>query len=119
MSPIHVKSKKEIELLKTLKKLNSDDIKTILHFLDNDAIECIGECCYNVIFTNLSLNKKSKKRLVKTLQGKEKVFKQICNKNKPVNIRRKLLRQNGGFLSVIIATALPIIADLIYNAVKK
>ena len=114
-----LQSPDKIELLKVLKKLKPDQLSTLIKFLNTDSIDCIGECCYNLLYTNLGLKKKTKKRIQNTLRGKEKIIKILSNRTNSIDRRKKILKQNGGFIGVLAATVLPIIADLIYNAVKK
>ena len=111
--------KKHIQLLKILKRLNKSDLTTVVKYLDNKGIDCLCECIYNALNTNLSLKKSVKKKLQRELKGKEKVLKILSDKNRSIKIRHRLLQQHGGFLSVIIGALVPVLIDLVVNRLKK
>ena len=90
-------------LLKILKKLKSNETKTLIPYLNSKAIHCIGECCQNLLFEDLSLNRRVKSKIQRKLKGKEKIFKNIASPNKSLKSKRKLLEQEGGFLATIAA----------------
>ena len=88
-------------LLKLLKKLKSDDTKTLVPYLNSKALHCIGECCHNILFEDLSLKRSVKSKIQRKLKGKEKIFKTISSPNSSLKRKRKLLEQEGGFLATI------------------
>jgi hypothetical protein len=55
--------KKYIPLLNVLKKLKPAEISGIIDFLNDDAVDNICECVYNVIHTDLNLPKQKKNKL--------------------------------------------------------
>ena len=94
-------NKPEIELIRTLKKLKSEDQKSIIKYLDETALNLIGECFHNILSTNLRLKKRDKKRLKEKLHGNEKLIRYISNKNRPLEKRRQKLTQSGKTLLFI------------------
>ena len=91
------------KLLHILKKLKSEDVKTLIQYLNSKALHCIGECCHNLLFEDLSLKNRVKTKLQRKLKGKEKVYKTIANPKSSLKHKRKLLEQEGGFLGTIAA----------------
>ena len=56
-------NKPEIALIRTLKKLKSEDQKNIIKYLDEPALNLLGECFHNILATNLRLKKKRQKEV--------------------------------------------------------
>ena len=94
-------NKPEIELIRTLKKLKSEDQKSIIKYLDEPALNLLGECFHNILSTNLRLKKRDKKKLKEKLHGNEKLIRYISNKNRPLEKRRQKLTQSGKTLLFI------------------
>jgi hypothetical protein len=46
-------------LLQVLKEIKAEDRAKIVSYLKTEAIEFIGECAHNVLFTDLGLKNKS------------------------------------------------------------
>ena len=109
--------KKHIDLLKLLKKLKCDDLKTVIRYLDDKAINVICEVCYNAVFTPLNLSKRKKKRLLRSVD--KSTLLKLSNRGKSVKVRKELLSQSGGFLPVLLSALVPVLVDLVYNAVAK
>ena len=76
-------NKPEIELIKTLKKLKAEDQKNIIKYLDEPALNLLGECFHNIVSTNLSLKKREKKKLKEQLAGNERLIRFIATKRNP------------------------------------
>ena len=118
---MHKRKKKteQVELLKTLVRLSPEKQKSILRFLDNDAIDLLCECTHNLIFTDLGLSCAEKRKLKGKIVGKEKLLKFISKRSNKHSRRKKKLLQTGGALGTILAIAVPILADLIMRATTK
>lgn len=111
------KRKNIITLLKTLSKTKPDNISEILDFLTDGAIDNICECVFNVIYTDLKLKKGKKIKLKNHLKSNCSVhkLKTVASKKVPISKRRKALAQVGKGLPMILATAIPFLADLIFG----
>ena len=59
-SNIKTKIKKNLPLYESLKKLPKEALKHVIEHLDDDSIDAICECVYNVVHTNLNMSKKKK-----------------------------------------------------------
>ena len=107
--------KKHIDLLKLLKKLKSDELKTISRYLDDRAVDVLCELCFNVVNTQLNLSKRKKKSLLSAID--KSTLLKLSNRAKSVKKRKELLSQSGGFISVLLGALVPVLVDLVYNAV--
>ena len=87
--------KPEIALIKTLKRLKAEDQKNIVKYLNESAVNLLGECFHNIVSTDLRLKKKDKKKLKEKLQGNEKLIRYIAKKSNPLEKRRQKLMQSG------------------------
>ena len=107
---------KKLELLKVLKKINNKDRPTIIKYLDDRGVDLVCECVQNILFNNVGLNLKEKKRLRSTLNKRQKAMKNIANKSNSFKRRRSLLNHHGGNpLALILSTALPLLTDLLFR----
>lgn len=111
------KKKNLVSLIKILSKSKSEDINDILEYLSDDAVDNVCECVYNVIHTDLKLNKRKKQNLKKFLKSNCSInkLKTVSSKKIPIFKRRKALTQIGKGLPLILGTALPFLIDLIFG----
>jgi len=63
-------SKEKFKLYKSLHKLKPDVLCDVIQHLDDNSINDLCECVYNVIHTDLSLSPKVKQRLRNQLKKK-------------------------------------------------
>ena len=56
-------SKEKLKLYQSLQKMKPDVLSEIMQHLDDNSINDLCECVYNVIHTDLSLSPKVKQRL--------------------------------------------------------
>jgi hypothetical protein len=106
--------KKYIPLLNVLKKLKPNEISAVVDFLNDDAIDNICECVYNVIHTDLNLPSKKKNKLRNFIKSNCSLHRinKISSKKEALFKRRKALKQEGKGLPMILATAIPFLIDL-------
>ena len=69
-----------VNLLKLIARLSPEKQNIIIRFLDENGINLLSETCYNVIFNDLNLTKRQKKKLKGKIKGKEKILKFIAKK---------------------------------------
>lgn len=110
-------AKQKIQLYKSLQKVKPDVLSDILQHLNDNSIDDLCECVYNVIHTDLSLTPKVKQKLRKQLKQKcsTKNLRTIVSKKIPVSKRRKALSQEGAGLGIILATVVPYLAKFLYD----
>ena len=89
--------------------------KAILEHCDNDLIQIICDCVYNVVKGNIpGINKKVVKKLVPHKKTLIKLTKRI-----PLKEKRKTLVQNGGLLPLLFPLVAPLVAPLIAKGAKE
>lgn len=95
--------KEHLSLLKLLSKTKQP--KYIVHELDTDILNCLSECCLNILHGNIPLSFQQKQKLKKHANKvRELTNKKISNK------KRKAILQTGGFLPALLAPILGAVA---------
>jgi hypothetical protein len=114
-------SKDKMKLYTSLHKLKPAVLSDVIQHLDDNSIDHLCECVYNVIYTDLSLSPKVKQRLRNQLKKScsTKNLKVITTKKIPVSKRRKALSQEGSGIGLILGTVIPYLAKLIYDRVTS
>ena len=102
--------KKEVPLLQVLKDIKPDQRTIILGSLDTKACTTISNCIRQVI-KNKKLNKKTKNKLLKVLGPQKDLLRNIISEAK-LSKKKELLPKLGGSLSLVLATAIPILLDI-------
>ena len=115
MAPTHMK--KHIDLLKLLKKLKCNELKTVIGYLDDIAINVLCELCFNALYTQLNISNRNKKKLKGSIDKRTIV--RLSNRNRSTKSRKKLLKQSGGFVSVLLGALVPVLIDLVYKVATK
>ena len=98
-------------ILKVLGTAHPSVVKAILKGHNKDLIDCLGECCHNILCGNVPLSKQHKSKLVKYKHQLRKVADRkttLANKERVV--------QSGGFLPALLA---PLISAVIAPLAKK
>ena len=85
----------------------------ILKSSNKDLIKAIKECIINTLNGNIKLSDREKKLL-----QKHKYLLRKLLRNKFVGTNRKILIQNGGFLQVLLPSAISFISHIIENLRK-
>lgn len=109
--------KKYLPLLNVLKKLNGKDLSEVVDFLNDDAVDNLCECIYNLIHTDMRLSNKKKTSLKGFIKTNCSIhnLKKISSKKVPISKRRKYLKMEGKGLPMLLATIVPFLADLIFG----
>ena len=94
--------------------MNTSERRTFIHRCEPDFIDCLSECCKNVIKGNVSLNPNQVKRLRRYRQS----LRQVSKKKTSRKIRRKLL-QSGGFLPLLLGPLLGLASSLVAGAINR
>jgi len=101
--------KKHLEVLKLLKNAKPKLRQSIVASAENDLVQCICECCHNILKGNIKLSPKEKKQLSRH----KKPLRDLTSKRLSVERKRKLLVQKGGFLPALLAPIIGIASSLI------
>lgn len=97
-----------------LKKIPRKSFKHIIEHLDDDAIDLICECVYNVLYNDLNLSKIKREKLKNQLHTHccLKNLKMISNSKVAVSKRRKAVLQEGEGIGLILSAILPFLTKL-------
>lgn len=109
--------KKKLELYKVLNSVPKVTLKHIIKHLDDESIDDICECVFNIIYTDLKLSNK-KRSALKTKLHKHccvKNLKRISNKKLSTSRRRKALMQEGEGIGLILSTVIPLLTKLFWK----
>ena len=79
----------QVELLKTLVTLSPEKQKNILKFLNNDGVDILCECTHNLLFTDLGLSRRSKRKLKGKIVGKEKLLRFISKNQTNIQVEKR------------------------------
>jgi len=103
-----------IRTLKNIKKMSRLDFSKFINKADDDLINDLCECVFNVINTDLKFKKKKKTCLKQHIHKNcSKVrLKKIMNKKIPLSKRRAALKQEGRGLPFLLASAIPFLTSL-------
>lgn len=104
--------REKFKLYQSLTKVPDDLKKHIIKHLDDNSINDICECLYNVIFNDLKLTQKKKNILRNHIKKTMPNIKKLTNPNVSVSKRRKALSQHGNGLGFILSTVLPFLTKL-------
>ena len=107
--------KKHIPQLKLLRKATPKQRKSILERSNTGLVNCIGECCLNVLNGNVKITKPQRKKLSRHA----KTLRALSKRGIPVQKRRKILIQNGGgFLPALLAPILSLAVSLAGSLIR-
>ena len=108
------KLKNNLETLKLLcdckKKLKNNIIKKG----KKDLKLAINECVLNTLNSNVELGPRDKEKLEKFKYSLRKLL-----KKKSIKLKKKILLQEGGFLQVLLPSAITLIGTLIEHLVNR
>lgn len=79
----------------------------IINDSPKEVIDCVGECCLNIIKGNVHLTKAQKQHL----QSRKQHVRLLSTKQVPVAAKKKIINQKGGALLGLLLK--PLIAPLI------
>lgn len=84
----------------------------MLKHLDDDSIDSICECLFNVVFTDLSLSKPKKKMLRHQIKKNIPDIDLLTTRSMSVSKRRQALAQQGNGIGLLLSAILPFLAKL-------
>lgn len=77
-----------------------------------DVIDCVGECCLNIIKGNVRLSNAQKHQL----RSRKNHIRLLSKKQVPVSHKKKIINQKGGFLLPLLGSVLaPILGGLFHH----
>ena len=117
MNPMSQSEK--LELLKLLTSLRAKNRCKVLKLLDDNSVNFICECVFNVCFTDLKLSRNKRKKLKSKLKSQEKVLRYLARKDNSVKNRRKKLVQSGGYIGTLLSIAIPVLTSIFSSLSSK
>ena len=108
------KLKKNFENLKLLSDCNKKIRNHIIKKGDKDLILSINECVLNTLNGNVKLTFTEKEKLKKFKHTLRKLL-----KRKSILNKKKILIQEGGFLQVLLPSAISLISTIIEHLVNR
>ena len=113
-------TKKKLKQLRLLTLLSESEPKIAcewLHFLNDEALDTIGELTKNILFRRGNLTPEERSLLKEELKQNQKVFKKIAKKKTRTELKRKhLIQQSGsGLLSLLLSIGIPILTSLLFD----
>ena len=93
---------------KRLCRMSCKRRKSYLKNCDRDLIDCICECCKNILLGNVQLTQTRYNKLRKY----KKALRKLSTRKTSVKTRRKLLQQSGGFLGALVPTLIGLASSL-------
>ena len=89
-----------------LARMNGIECRKHIRLAPDYLVDGIGECCHNILRGNIPLNHKQKK----ALRRYKHVIRKVGDPTHPTHVRRHVLvQQKGGFLPLLLRTALPFV----------
>ena len=101
-------------LLNLLGRLNEADRQALLPFLSEPVYDAVTKCIRNAM-TNDTLGSTNRGILKNAMDSNKTNFRAVINPKSSKRRRQKAIVQTGGQLGVILATVLPMLANLIFN----
>jgi hypothetical protein len=104
------KLKNNLPYLKILSCCSKKIRINILNSSNKDLINVINECIINTLNGNVKLTEKDKEKL-----AKHKYLLRKLIKNKFVGTKKEILIQKGGFLQILLTSAISLIENILEN----
>ena len=96
-------------------RCSNETRRAIIQLADKKLIDCISECCLNILRGNINLTPYQRKKLM----GYKHCLRKVASKAVGVKDKKRIL-QKGGFLGAILAPlAAGVLSPLISNIVGK
>ena len=108
------KFRKIYPLLNLLSRLTETDRQTLLPYLSEPVYDAVTACIENAM-TNRTLGSTNRGILKQAMDGNKNNFRAVINPKSSKRRRQKAIVQTGGALGLILATVLPMLANLIFN----
>jgi hypothetical protein len=106
--------KKALPLLHALCRMTDVERESALEFLNRRGREVLYQCIFNCVYNQKVLPVEKRREIRKKLSGKAQVYELLAKPSTTESLRKKkLLRQTGTGLPLILAAAIPILTSLL------
>lgn len=114
-------NRKTSMIVKNLNSLNKSQLKFVIDLLDQETIELFRQIFLNLNFNSLSINNENSKKLFALMRKNRKICEDIADPHTSLHKRKRYLKKQvgNGLISLALTTLVPVIANLISNAVSR
>ena len=112
-------SKKRVAIKKTFEKVRILNLATpkarqeIVRAGNKQLLDCISECCLNVLNGTIPLTNAQKSKLVKH----KKILRRLANEKLSVAKRKKVIQSGKGFLGALLVPAVSLLTSLLSRGI--
>jgi hypothetical protein len=103
--------KKHLILLDSIKNLPDKDKKVLIRNLPPSVIQAVSETCLNIAASPACAGKLTKRQKQKLRKYRTEII-ALADRKTPLTTKRKHIMR-GGFLSLLLGTALPLLFSLL------
>lgn len=107
--------KKHYEILNCICHLTPNHIKKVIATGDENLLKCVCECAHNVSNGNIPLTNNQ----LKQLKRHKQLIRTLGNTNTPLDAKRKLLAQKGGFLPALLLPVLSVVGGIVGDLIAR
>ena len=101
--------------IKVLAKSSATQRKLLLRGATNEQLKGLFELCLNIIRGNLPLSNAEFHKL----KRHRKTLESLASRRVPLYKKREIVNQKGGFIGAVANLAIPLLASIIANRLKK
>ena len=106
-----------LPFLQALSRMSDAERVSALEFINDDGLAVLQQCIYNCIY-NQNIPKKRRAEIRRSLGKEGKKYEYLATDSKNLLKRRRLLKQTGAGLPIILTTVLPLLASLLSSVVR-
>jgi len=106
------KLKNMLQLYKIFQKLSARERCVLLDLLKDEGCDYICEGVQNFL-SNVKLKASTRDTLMKKLKKKKKQLRYLSNRENGIEARKKVLKQSGAGIGLILSAVLPLLTSLI------
>lgn len=107
--------KKHGNMMLALSEATPQYRKKLIQNAPNDLINCVAECCHNVLKGNVHLSEAHKRQL----HPKRQQLRELADKKVPIAKKKRILNQKGGFLPILALSLAPVLNNSIGKLIDK
>lgn len=104
--------KNNAQVLKLLTRIRPEARKKVIHALDKETICSICECAHNTLKGNVRLSSAQKQKLSRH----RKVLRRLSQQGESWRIKKKVIKQSGGFLAPLL---IPVLTSILQSILTK
>jgi len=103
-----------VPVLKMMKNLSGHEVKDVIEHLNDESIDNLCECVFNILNTDLKLSRAKRIKLRNHIKKNCCLsnMRKITNRKIPIFKRRKALQMEGRGLPMLIASVVPFLISL-------